>query len=484
MKTVFSGIQPSGELHLGNYLGAIRQWVNLQDEYFCTFCVVDYHAITQDYDAKQMKQGTFDMAADVLSCGVDPERAILFVQSAVPEHTELCWVLNTVTQFGDLGRMTQFKDKSARQADNINVGLFDYPVLQAADILLYKGQLVPVGQDQVQHVELTRRIARAFNRRFGKVFPEPDAKLSTTPKILGLDGQAKMSKSIGNTIAFSDTDKQIRKKLGRAVTDPQRVQREDPGDPERCNVHTLHNFFSPPDKIEWVQSGCRSAKIGCVDCKGALGDAIIEHLTPIRRRREEFAAEPDRVHEALERGRTRASDIAQKTMGQVRKKLGAVGIGLSRQTAAALVTALAAVAVAFAVVGSAEGDQDSPQGAVRSFEAAARRGDRQLMFELLGPRTRAQLEQSAGKASTVVGGGAAYGPLDLILPRPASGRRIARIVLLDESDRSARMELVYDDGIRHQLRAVEEDNRWRLEFVGSELEGVDEATRETTAPRR
>jgi tryptophanyl-tRNA synthetase len=322
MKTVFSGIQPSGELHLGNYLGAIRNWVALQDQYRCIFCVVDYHAITQDYDTKTMSPRVSEMVVDLLALGIDPDRSLLFLQSMVPEHTELCWVFNNVTGFGDLERMTQFKDKSEHQPENINVGLFDYPVLQTADIVLYKATHVPVGQDQVQHVELARRIARAFNRRWGKTFPEPAPLLSSTPKILGLDGKAKMSKSIGNTIALSEDDKSIRKKLARAATDPQRVHREDPGDPDVCNVHTLHTFFSDAERIAWVREGCTTAGIGCSDCKKALADNVIEHLLPIRKRKSELVADPDRVATVLRGGAERASAVASKTMGEVRNKLG------------------------------------------------------------------------------------------------------------------------------------------------------------------
>ncbi len=322
MKTVFSGIQPSGELHLGNYLGAVRNWVALQETHFCFICIVDYHAITQDYEPKQMVSRVHDMAVDLLSCGIDPDRSVLFIQSNVREHTELCWVLNSVTPFGDLSRMTQFKDKSQRQSENINVGLFDYPVLQAADILLYKGQLVPVGEDQVQHLELSRRIARGFNRRFGKVFPEPEPALSSTPKILGLDGQAKMSKSLGNTISLSANDKQIRKSLARAATDPARERREDVGDPDKCNVFTLHKFFSTDSDRSWVREGCTTAAIGCVDCKGRLSDNVIEHLEPIRARRADLEANPERVGQILGAGALKASETAAKTMAQVRKKLG------------------------------------------------------------------------------------------------------------------------------------------------------------------
>jgi tryptophanyl-tRNA synthetase len=322
MKTAFSGIQPSGELHLGNYLGAIRNWVAFQDAYFCYFCIVDYHAITQDYEPRDMRQRTLAMATDLLACGIDPERSVLFVQSHVAEHSELCWVLNAVTPFGDLGRMTQFKDKSRRQEDNINVGLFNYPVLQAADILLYKAQAVPVGDDQLQHLELSRRIARSFNRRWGKVFPEPEAVLSTTPRILGLDGQAKMSKSLDNTIPLGATDKQIRKLLARAATDPARVTREDPGDPDKCNIHTLHTFFSSEEDLAWVRKGCTTAGIGCVDCKTRLADNTIAHLEPIRARRAALEAEPDRVEGILAAGAERARRTATGTMARVRKKLG------------------------------------------------------------------------------------------------------------------------------------------------------------------
>jgi len=322
MKTVFSGIQPSGTLHFGNYLGAIRNWVELQKQYRCFFSIVDYHAITQDYEPKQMRQRVFDMAVDLLALGIDPDHSCLFVQSSVPEHTELCWVLNSVAQHGDLSRMTQFKDKAARQQDNINVGLFDYPVLQAADILLYKAQAVPVGQDQMQHIELARRIARAFNRRWGKVFPEPEGLLSSVPKLLGLDGKAKMSKSMGNTISLSATDKQIKKKLRSAATDPARVTREDAGDPKKCNVYTIHTFFSDEETKAWVRQGCTTAGIGCVDCKDALTESVVAHLAPYRKRREELLADPDQVSELLAEGTKRARQVAQKTMEQVRKKLG------------------------------------------------------------------------------------------------------------------------------------------------------------------
>ena len=327
MKTVFSGIQPSGELHLGNYLGAVRNWVSLQDQYRCIFCVVDYHALTQDYDTKEMRRRVDEMVLDLLALGIDPERSLLFVQSMVPEHTELCWVLNNVTGFGDLERMTQFKDKSSSQPENINVGLFDYPVLQAADILLYKGQLVPVGQDQVQHIELARRIARSFNHRFGKVFPECEPLLTNLPKLLGLDGKAKMSKSLGNHIPLTvfgaeQSDKKLWKLLGPAVTDPARVARTDPGNPDVCNIFTMHKSLSPPEDIEWSASGCRSAGIGCVDCKKKLAENMQKHFAPYVERRKELATKPKYVADVLEAGAAKARDLAGKTMDEVRAKLG------------------------------------------------------------------------------------------------------------------------------------------------------------------
>ena len=322
MKTVFSGIQPSGELHLGNYLGAIRNWVKLQDQYRCIFCVVDYHAITQDYEPKEMQRRVTDMVMDLLALGIDPERSLLFLQSMVPEHTELCWVFNSVTGHGDLERMTQFKDKAASQPDNVNAALFEYPVLQAADILLYKAELVPVGQDQVQHIELARRIARSFNHRWGKVFPECEALLTNLPKLLGLDGKAKMSKSLGNHIPLTvfGSEKALWKLLRTAVTDEQRVTREDKGDPDRCNVGTMHKALSSDADNAWVREGCTTAGIGCVDCKQKLAANMQQHFVPYVERRAQLT--PERVREVLEHGAAKAREIAQRTMGEVRGKLG------------------------------------------------------------------------------------------------------------------------------------------------------------------
>ncbi len=325
MKTVFSGIQPSGELHLGNYLGAIRNWVRLQDQYRCIFCVVDYHAITQTYDTKEMSRRVTDMVIDLLALGIDPERSLLFLQSSVPEHTELAWVFANVIGMGALERMTQFKDKSEHQPENINVGLFTYPVLQAADILLYKAEAVPVGQDQLQHIELARDIARAFNHRFGKVFPECEALLTNLPKLVGLDGKQKMSKSLGNHIPLGvfGNDKQLRKLLARATTDEKRLTREDAGDPADCpTIGTMHKQFSSDEDNAWVREGCTTAGIGCVDCKGKLADNMNAHFAAYVERRAALVANPGRVDEVLAMGAQKARAFAQRTLGEVHKKLG------------------------------------------------------------------------------------------------------------------------------------------------------------------
>jgi tryptophanyl-tRNA synthetase len=322
METVFSGIQPTGELHLGNYLGAVRTWVALQGHYRCFYCIVDYHAITQPYDPPAMAARTRGMAIDLLACGIDPDRATLFVQSSVPEHTELAWALSAVTPFGELGRMTQFKDKSEHHPDHVNAGIFNYPVLQTADILLYGATRVPVGEDQRQHLELAREIVRRFNARFGDTFAEPQPLFSTTPKILGLDGQAKMSKSLGNTIALGEPPAAIWDKLRTAATDPARARRTDPGTPEKCNVFTLHKFFSDADRQAAVHAGCTSAGIGCIDCKKMLFEGLRAELAQISERAEALRADPARVDEILARGAAEARRVAALTMGRVRERLG------------------------------------------------------------------------------------------------------------------------------------------------------------------
>jgi tryptophanyl-tRNA synthetase len=322
MKRVFSGIQPSGEAHLGNYAGALTNWVRLQEEYECFYCVVDYHAVTQPYEVTELAGRSLDMAISVLAAGVDPEKATLFVQSMVPEHTELAWLFNCVTPLGELERMTQFKDKSQRNRKNITAGLLDYPVLQAADILIYKGELVPVGEDQVQHLELSREIARKFNARYGDIFPEPEPILTGAKRILGLDGQAKMSKSIGNTLRMLADEEEIWKALKPAVTDTNRVRRDDPGDPEICNIYTIHQSFTAPEKLEELAEGCRTAAIGCFDCKKVLSENLNSRMEPVRERYESYKADPERVREILAASAVRCRKIAREVLAEARDAMG------------------------------------------------------------------------------------------------------------------------------------------------------------------
>jgi tryptophanyl-tRNA synthetase len=274
MPRIFSGIQPSGELHIGNYLGAVKNWAQLQYEIESFICIVDYHAITVPYEPEDLRRRTLEMGLSLMAAGIDPAKATLFVQSRVPEHTELAWIFNTITPLGELERQTQFKDKSSRQ-ESVAAGILNYPVLQAADILLYKADTVPVGEDQVQHLELSREIARRWNARFGEgFFPEPQARLTPTRRIMGLDGQAKMSKSLGNTVALLEPPDEIWKKLRPAVTDPARVRREDPGTPEICNIYHLHKAFSPTQTVDHVAVQCRTAGWGCIDCKKVLLESM------------------------------------------------------------------------------------------------------------------------------------------------------------------------------------------------------------------
>jgi tryptophanyl-tRNA synthetase len=320
---LFSGIQPSGEIHIGNYCGAIRNWVRLLDEYRCIFSIVDYHAITVNYDPAQLQPRIRQAALANIAAGLDPERCLIFVQSEVPEHTELTWVFNTLTPMGLLGRMTQFKEKSRRNEENVNVGLFDYPVLQAADVLLYRAEAVPVGEDQVQHIEFTRDVARKFNLRFEPYFPEPRALVPESgARILGLDGKAKMSKSLGNTIGMLEEPDAIWEKLRPAVTDEKRIRRRDPGEPDDCNIYTIHQCFSPPEVQNWAAEGCRSAEIGCIDCKRKLFEHMVAELDPIRERARQLAERPEVVDEALAAGARECRALAAATMEDVRRMTG------------------------------------------------------------------------------------------------------------------------------------------------------------------
>jgi tryptophanyl-tRNA synthetase len=320
---VLSGMQPSGDLHIGNYLGALREWARLSVDpgFESFFCVVDAHAITVDYEPAALRTRVVEAVATYVASGIDPERSTLFLQSDVPAHMELAWYLACVTPMGELSRMTQFKDKSAQQR-NITSGLFTYPILMAADVLIYKANIVPVGADQVQHLELAREICRKFNSRFGELFPEPQPKLSTTPKILGLDGKAKMSKSLGNAIAILDPPAVVEKKLKGAFTDPQKLRRGDPGRPEICNVFTMHTAVSSPEAVREIEANCRSGALACGDCKKMLGAAMEAELGPVRERAVSLMGDKKRVLTLLREGGARARSVAETTMTEVRSVMG------------------------------------------------------------------------------------------------------------------------------------------------------------------
>jgi tryptophanyl-tRNA synthetase len=320
---VFSGIQPSGELHIGNYLGAVRTWAkHLSDGVEdAMFCIVDAHAITVPYEPQELRGRIRALAIDLIACGLDPDRCTLFVQSDVREHTELAWYLASVTPMGDLGRMTQFKEKS-EDKEFVSTALFTYPVLMSADILLYKATVVPVGDDQLQHLELARETARRFNHRFGPVFPEPKARLSTAPRIMGLDGDGKMSKSKGNSIAVFEDRDAFWNKLRGAFTDPQRLRKSDPGRPEVCNIYTMHKAVSPAETVTEVHAKCTGAQWGCFDCKKVLFENFEQELVPLRKKRQELDASPTLVQDALSRGAAKARVLAKETMAEVRDAMG------------------------------------------------------------------------------------------------------------------------------------------------------------------
>src|SRR4051794_38463966 len=324
MSRIFSGIQPSGELHIGNYLGAVKNWVKLQHEHETIICIVDYHAITGTYDPEQLRVRRAEMALSLLAAGIDPAVATLFVQSRVPQHTELAWILNTITPLGELERQTQFKEKSQRQ-ESVNAGLLNYPVLQAADIPLYRADRVPVGEDQVQHLELSRVVARRWNAAFSPdapYFPEPQPLLTATRRIMGLDGQSKMSKSMGNTIGLIEEPAAIWEKLRPAMTDPARVKKTDPGTPEVCNIYHLHRAFSPPATVEHVAVQCSTAGWGCIDCKKVLSESMETELVPIRARAAELRDDPSRVQATLRAGADKCRALARETMRGVRERMG------------------------------------------------------------------------------------------------------------------------------------------------------------------
>jgi len=324
MARIFSGIQPSGELHIGNYLGAVKNWVALQHTAESIFCIVDYHAIIGSYEPAQLRVRRREMALGLLAAGIDPQVSSLFVQSDVPEHTELAWIFNTITPLGELERQTQFKDKSQRM-ESVNAGLLNYPVLQAADIMLYRADRVPVGEDQLQHLELSRVIARRWNAEFAPdadYFPEPQPVLTPTRRIMGLDGQSKMSKSQGNTIGLLESPAEIWAKLRPAMTDPKRIKKTDPGTPEVCNIYHLHKAFSPPATVEHVALQCSTAGWGCIDCKKVLAESMETELVPIRARAEQLRAEPAQLDQALASGAAHCRTLARETMHDVRERMG------------------------------------------------------------------------------------------------------------------------------------------------------------------
>ena len=316
---VFSGIQPSGASHLGNYLGAQVNYVALQDQYDAIYGIVDYHAMTTVHDGAQMRQLTHEMVLDLLAVGLDPDRCALIRQSDFPEHAELAWIFNTVVPVSWVERTPTYKEKRDEGVEN-SMGLLDYPVLQAADIVIYKASRVPIGKDQAAHLELSREIVRPFNRRYGPIFPEPQAVFTEAPVVLGTDGVRKMSKSAGNTIPIFAQPDEIRRIVQKMVTDPQRIKRTDPGRPEVCNVCQLHRFFGG-DYLQ-IQEGERTARTGCVETKQLLAERIIEFFRPMRERREQLAADPSHVDRVLAAGADKVRPILERTMDEVRAVTG------------------------------------------------------------------------------------------------------------------------------------------------------------------
>ena len=318
---VFSGARPTGKQHIGNYLGAIQNYVQLQNEYDCVYCVVDLHALTTLETTNELTSNTREMLLDWLAAGMDPRRSIIFVQSHVPEHAELHTILSMVTPLAWLTRLPTFKEKVRQHPENVNYGLVGYPVLMAADIVLYKAAAVPVGEDQLPHLEFTREIVRRFNMTFGPVFPEPEAKLTPFRRVMGIDGVNKMSKSLNNHIELSATPEETRKLVLSMVTDTSRIYRRDPGHPEICNVYALHGFYTT-DKTEEIARDCRAAELGCVDCKRLLARSMNEALAPFRARRAELAGQAELVDDVLADGARRARAIAAETMAEVRSRIG------------------------------------------------------------------------------------------------------------------------------------------------------------------
>ena len=319
-KRVFSGFRPTGRQHIGNYLGAVQNFITLQDEYDCVYCVVDIHALTTLESTESLREDIYEMVLDWLAAGINPQKSIIFVQSHVPQVEELHTLFSMLTPLNWLLRVPTFKEKVKMQPHNVNYGLVGYPVLMTADIALYKGEVVPVGEDQLPHLELAREIVRRFNSLFGFVFPEPQPKLTNFPSVLGLDGVQKMSKSYNNYIEIAASPEEIRERMMTAFTDPSRRYRSDPGHPEACNIFRLHNFFTPA-RVEEIASECRSAHIGCVDCKKILAESIISNLEPFREKRASLASKPDYVTQVLADGADRAEAIAKETIAEVKERM-------------------------------------------------------------------------------------------------------------------------------------------------------------------
>lgn len=322
---VFSGARPTGRQHLGNYLGAIKNYVALQADYDCVYCIVDLHALTTLETSGNLKENIYEMALDWLAAGIDPAKSIVFIQSNVPEVTELHTILSMVTPLGKLTDLPTFKEKVRENPNNINYGLVGYPVLMAADILLYKANAVPVGVDQAPHIEFAREVVRSFNHTYNtNVLIEPEMKATEIPKVLGIDGVHKMSKSLNNHIEIAATPEETLQRVMKMVTDPARLRRSDPGNPDVCNVFTLHKIFSSADYVKYVDVECRRAGIGCVEDKQALAESINQALAPFRERRAELGKNPDYVFDVLRDGAKRARVIAQQTMAEVRAAVGLI----------------------------------------------------------------------------------------------------------------------------------------------------------------
>lgn len=320
-KRILSGMRPTGKLHIGHFVGALENWIKLQEEYESYHLIADYHVLTTDLDTDDIYENTIEMVIDWLAVGLDPAISPFFRQSQIKEHTELQLIFGMLITAARLERNPTLKDQVRdMNIDNVIYGHLGYPVLQAADILLYKGQVVPVGEDQVPHVEITREIARKFNNQYGNVFPEPEPKLTKFARLPGLDGDAKMSKSLNNTILLSDEPEQVQQKLKKAKTDPQKLRRNDPGRPDVCLVFTYHNKFNPGE-VDEIRSGCESGELGCVDCKMKCTEKINSFLEPILEKRKYLEADLDQVKQVLSDGEIKAGSIARETIQEVRHSM-------------------------------------------------------------------------------------------------------------------------------------------------------------------